>query len=310
MALLDTPTVTVGIPAYNEAGGILNLLASILSQDQVGYTLEKVLVISDGSTDKTVKKVDSLTGKHSLVEVVAGRKRKGKAARLNELYEKNSSDILVTVDADTILADNYVIDRLVSPIKSDNAEVVGGEYRLLPARNLFERVVIAAERVWREIRAPLEGKTIHNSRAVLYALSRQASKKISYPEELVADAHYLYHSCKSLGLSFGYVPQASVFLRGTDNLQDYLSQVKRFTSWEVKKQAAEHFYRLDPATCKIPLRLKVVGVLKALRRDPVFTLPAIFLSVAAKHIAKSRPATISEGVWEPITSTKSNYEYI
>ena len=52
------PTVTVAISAYNEEGNINYFLKSVIKQKIKNFTLKKILVISDGSTDKTVMKME------------------------------------------------------------------------------------------------------------------------------------------------------------------------------------------------------------------------------------------------------------
>ena len=49
------PTVTVGISAYNEEHAFPALLESLLKQSQTSFVFEKIIVVSDGSTDNTVK---------------------------------------------------------------------------------------------------------------------------------------------------------------------------------------------------------------------------------------------------------------
>ena len=47
-------TVTIGIPAYNEEANVRNLLVSLLAQKETNFKLQEIIVVSDGSTDKTV----------------------------------------------------------------------------------------------------------------------------------------------------------------------------------------------------------------------------------------------------------------
>jgi glycosyltransferase involved in cell wall biosynthesis len=43
-------TVTIGIPAYNEAANITSLLMALLAQNTPNFKLESIIVASDGST--------------------------------------------------------------------------------------------------------------------------------------------------------------------------------------------------------------------------------------------------------------------
>ena len=46
-------TVSVGIPAYDEEANIKSLLEAILQQRQENFILKSIIVVSDGSTDRT-----------------------------------------------------------------------------------------------------------------------------------------------------------------------------------------------------------------------------------------------------------------
>src|SRR3989344_8272149 len=92
-----TPTATLSISAHNEGRNVLIFLRSVLEQVEIGFVLEKILVISDGSTDKTVEIARSLN--HQKIEIRDYPERLGKSARLNEIYHDLASDILVQSDA-------------------------------------------------------------------------------------------------------------------------------------------------------------------------------------------------------------------
>ena len=53
------PTVTVAICACNEEANIGRLIKSILEQKESSFRFEKLFVVSDGSTDKTVEIIKS-----------------------------------------------------------------------------------------------------------------------------------------------------------------------------------------------------------------------------------------------------------
>ena len=67
-------TVTIGIPAHNEAENISYLLRSILRQKQRNYKLEKIIVVCDGCTDNTEDKVKQFAKKHKIVELIFDHK--------------------------------------------------------------------------------------------------------------------------------------------------------------------------------------------------------------------------------------------
>ena len=55
--------VTIGIPAYNEENNIIPLLTSLVNQKTSQVVVEKIIVMSDGSSDNTVGSVKLLKNK-------------------------------------------------------------------------------------------------------------------------------------------------------------------------------------------------------------------------------------------------------
>src|SRR3989337_1433871 len=97
----DKPTIIIGIPAFNEEDNLGKLLRGLKMQRVKKGQITKVIVASDGSIDKTVDIVK--TFKYSKVILIEGKKRRGKAYRQNQIIKLCNSDILVLLDADTLL---------------------------------------------------------------------------------------------------------------------------------------------------------------------------------------------------------------
>src|SRR5689334_12454556 len=94
----ETITMSVCIPAYNEEVCIAGLVEEVLEQEQRRHRLHEVIVISDGSTDGTVREVERVAD--ARVVVVDDGLRRGKATRLNELLAMATGDVVVLLDAD------------------------------------------------------------------------------------------------------------------------------------------------------------------------------------------------------------------
>lgn len=105
--------ISIIIPTYNEERVILNCLNSLQEQ---GYKDFEVIVVDDGSTDKTVDHIKIFkTERFKLTFLSQGHKGPG-AAR--NLAAKNASgDILVFLDADMTF-DTEFLEELVKPIVS------------------------------------------------------------------------------------------------------------------------------------------------------------------------------------------------
>src|SRR5208283_3555598 len=91
------PSVTVLIPAHNEESVIVQTITSVLLSD---YDNIHVIVVDDGSTDRTLELLHSNFGKNDAVQIIHQVNR-GKAAALNNALSHAKADIVVTIDADT-----------------------------------------------------------------------------------------------------------------------------------------------------------------------------------------------------------------
>lgn len=91
------PGVTVLIPAHNEETVIVQTVTSVLLSD---LTDIHVIVVDDGSSDKTLELLQSNFGRNAAVQIIHQVNR-GKAAALNNALSHAKTDIVVTIDADT-----------------------------------------------------------------------------------------------------------------------------------------------------------------------------------------------------------------
>lgn len=117
------PTVTILVPAYNEASCILETIKNKISLDYPSDKFE-VLVVSDGSTDGTddiVRLMDS-----SQVRLLRQEPRAGKTAALNRAVPEARGDILVFSDANSIY-EREALRALVSNFADDRVGYVTGK---------------------------------------------------------------------------------------------------------------------------------------------------------------------------------------
>jgi len=112
--LKDKPTIVACIPAYNEESNIAKVVIS--AQRHV----DKVVVCNDGSIDMTAEIAMKLGA-----TVLEHEKNMGYGAALRTIFKEQSSDVIVTLDADG-QHDPNEIPRIVEPIIKGEADVVVG----------------------------------------------------------------------------------------------------------------------------------------------------------------------------------------
>ncbi|MCH8945663.1 MAG: glycosyltransferase [Nanoarchaeota archaeon] len=91
-------SVSVLVPAFNEQESIKSTVESILKSDY--KYLKEIIIINDGSTDKTLKIARQLEKKHIKVKVF-NKKNSGKADSLNQALKIAKGELIAIVDADS-----------------------------------------------------------------------------------------------------------------------------------------------------------------------------------------------------------------
>ena len=97
--------ISIIIPTYNEENVIGNLIESIIKSNYKNY---EIIVIDDNSKDNTTKIVNKYANKYDNINLLIKRGLKGKPQSLNEAYEKSKGDIVLFLDADSILDKDYL----------------------------------------------------------------------------------------------------------------------------------------------------------------------------------------------------------
>ncbi len=107
--LLETaPPVSVLIPAHNEEDVILETVEAALDSD---YANLEVIVVNDGSTDRTGELLDQHFGANPRVRIIHQENR-GKPGALARALAEAHSDVVVTIDADTAVESDAVTKLL------------------------------------------------------------------------------------------------------------------------------------------------------------------------------------------------------
>jgi glycosyltransferase involved in cell wall biosynthesis len=113
-------TVTVIIPAYNEAPRLPAVLATV----QAARCVQEILVVDDGSTDETT----AVATAHG-VRVVRLAENQGKANALRAGAVQARGEILLFLDADLRGLQAAQVEALVNPVRAQHAAMTIGLFR-------------------------------------------------------------------------------------------------------------------------------------------------------------------------------------
>lgn len=264
-------TVSIGIPAYNEEQNIKILLERLLAQKIKGAILEEILIISDGSTDRTVE--ISRSFKSSLITVVERKDRLGQEVRQNEILQMFKGDILVILEADTLPQDELTISKLIEPLIASSGSVVMavGEPASIQPKTFLEKILYHNALFKRQLFSEFKnGMNIyicggHSMKALL----RRTAAQIRWPIGVPEDAYiYLFLTSKNYRI---VKSQAKAYMKNVDNFSDRLKQNKKFLGG--KKALGQYFPAeyLQTEYC-IPKPLILKQLFRQVMKHPVWTV--------------------------------------
>lgn len=112
--------VTAVIPAYNEEHTIAGVVNCVKGIDKI----QKVIVVSDGSTDRTAE-----IAKKCGAEVIELNENIGKGGAIKAGINECGTEVILFLDADLIgLTKKHVLD-LIDPVISDKADMTIGIFK-------------------------------------------------------------------------------------------------------------------------------------------------------------------------------------
>ena len=121
---MQSPKLSVVIPCYNEEGTVEAIVARVLAAPRRDLAIE-VIIVDDGSTDTSVRKISGLAAAHDVIRFVEHGQNQGKGAALRTGFALAEGDIILIQDAD-LEYDPADYPKLLAPLLDDRADVVYG----------------------------------------------------------------------------------------------------------------------------------------------------------------------------------------
>lgn len=293
-------TVSIGITAYNEEANTKILLKKIFEQKVWAANLNEVIVVSDGSTDKTVTFCKSI--KHRRLKIIDHKERLGKMARMNEILKLTDADILVLLDADILPTGNDFVQEIVNPIlRDEKVGLVGADTESITGNTFIEKVIAVSHNfkndVYKEIK---NSNNIYLCHGRARAFSKRCYSQLEWPNHFPEDA-YSYLTCISKGFKFVYAPRAKILFKSPATLSDHFKQSIRFLKGRTKIYAyfPKDYVRKE---YNIPKILLIRKFIKYLFISPINILAYSMISFYTR--ISETTYKISENKWEISKTTK------
>lgn len=221
-------SITIGIPAYNEEENIGHLIYDLLKQEQINFKIEKIIIASDGSTDKTIENIKRFKNKNILI--IENKIRQGQASMQNQILRLCNSDAVVLLNADVILKDKLFLNKLVKPILDMRADLTSPARKELKPQNFFEEILYISTQIKKSIFKKVNsGNNLYVCNGTARALSKRLYKHISFKSSVGEDI-YSYFFCIKNNFIYEHVKKTSIFYRLPNNLSDHFNQSIRFHS--------------------------------------------------------------------------------
>ncbi len=138
-SIRELPFVTIAIPCYNEEKNIEKTLNSL---KEINYPKDKlqVIVVDDGSEDKTYSKIRSYAEKNKELKITLIRNKKnlGKGKSLNKALKKAKGKYFVVLDADTEVNKN-ALKSMITKIDNKKTGAVISHIKVKRSKNIIEK---------------------------------------------------------------------------------------------------------------------------------------------------------------------------
>ena len=114
-------SVDIILPMYNEETVIVNTIENLLA---ITYPAFSIIVIDDGSSDRSYDIANKRFGDHPRVRIIH-QPNAGKSSALNRAMNASLSDIIICIDADTMVRPD-VIDKILPHFRDPKVAAVSG----------------------------------------------------------------------------------------------------------------------------------------------------------------------------------------
>jgi cellulose synthase/poly-beta-1,6-N-acetylglucosamine synthase-like glycosyltransferase len=131
------PSITFIVPAFNEEEGIEETLGCLV---KLGYPQgkKKILVVNDGSTDRTSEIVRKFIKEHPEVRLI-DKRNSGKADSINQAIKTIDTELIAITDADSFPQKDCLLKMVGYFEEDENIGAVTSRVLIKNKKNLLER---------------------------------------------------------------------------------------------------------------------------------------------------------------------------
>lgn len=130
------PKISIIVPAHNEGKVIVRTIESLIS---LAYPNKEIIVVDDNSSDDTYLKAKPYAIRGDIILVRKRDLHSNKAMALRYGSKFASGELIVCIDADTIIQNESLV-RIIKPFSDPETVGVAGNVRVYNTRSLLEKI--------------------------------------------------------------------------------------------------------------------------------------------------------------------------
>jgi glycosyltransferase involved in cell wall biosynthesis len=173
---IDRPAVSFVVPVYNEEGNVESVHADVSRAGAAFGRPYEIIFVSDGSTDRTLERLERLVARDPQLRVVDFDGNFGQAAALSAGFNQARGELVCALDGDG-QSDPGDLPKLLAALGPDRAVVTG--FRQHREGNFFTRVL--PSRIANGLIAFVTGIRIHDCGCSLKLYRREVLAGVALP---------------------------------------------------------------------------------------------------------------------------------
>ena len=215
---MDSIRCSIGIMAHNEEANIGHLLQRFMEQKLTNVVIAEIIVVASGCTDRTEEIVREWAERDGRIKLYSQPTREGKASGVNLFLREASEEITVLSSAD-LLPDYHAIQRMIEPMADPDVGMTSGRPSPLNDPDTF--MGFAAHLLW-NLHHEIAQQHFKAGEMTAFRLIFQR-----IPYDSAVDEASVEPVIKGQGYKTAYVPEAIIYNKGPETVDDFLRQRRR-----------------------------------------------------------------------------------
>ena len=221
--LQNPPSISIIVPAYNEAKTIRSCIRSLQTLNYPNYD---ITVIDDGSTDNTFEEASQCKG----IKLIK-QENQGKPSALNNGIRSSTGEIVVTVDADTTI-DKEALGAIAERFASNNKlGAVAGNVKVRSEPKVMNTIQSAEYALG--INLIRKGQSVLGCVMIvpgpIAALKREAIEKVgNFSDDTFAEDFDITVKVLKSGYRVEYEERSLAYTDAPKNIEDLIKQRRRW----------------------------------------------------------------------------------